>query len=63
MSNYKPTRKMKAVGVSGALTVAAVSIINIYFPGVGELMSAPIEALIVSVVTFISGYLTAEEKE
>ncbi len=63
MASLKPTRKMQAVGVSGALTVAAISIINIYFPGVGDLMSAPIEALIVSAITFISGYMTSENKE
>jgi len=62
MDNLTPTRKMKAVGISGALTVFVITVINIYFPGVGDLMSAPVEAAVVSLVTFASGWLTAEKK-
>ena len=61
MNSLSPTRKMKAVGLSGALTVFVISVINIYFPGVGDLMSAPVEAAVVSFVTFVSGYMTKEK--
>ncbi len=57
----KPTRKMAAVGISGALTTFIITIINIYFPGVGDLMSAPVEAAVVSAVAFVSGYMTKEK--
>lgn len=60
--NLKPTRKMTAVGLSGALTTFLITVVNIYFPGVGELMSAPIEAAVVAAVAFVSGYMTKEEK-
>lgn len=58
----KPTRKMAAVGISGALTTFLIAVVNIYFPGVGELMSAPIEAAVVAGIAFVSGYMTKEEK-
>ena len=57
---YKPTRKMSAVGISGALTTFIITVVNIYFPGVGELMSAPIEAAVVLAVAWVSGWITKE---
>lgn len=60
--NFKPTRKMTAVGLSGALTTFLITVVNVYFPGVGELMSAPIEAAVVAAVAFVSGYMVKEEK-
>jgi hypothetical protein len=57
-----PTRKMAAVGISGALTTFIITVVNIYFPGVGELLSPAIEATVVaavvSVANFASGYMT-----
>lgn len=58
----KPTRKMTAVGLSGAITTFLITVVNIYFPGVGELMSAPIEAAVVAAVAFVSGYMVPEKK-
>ncbi len=52
---------MAAVGISGALTTFIITIINIDFPGVGDLMSAPVEAAVVSAVAFVSGYMTKEK--
>lgn len=60
--SLKPTRKMTAVGLSGAITTFLITVVNIYFPGVGELMSAPIEAAVVAAVAFVSGWLTTEKK-
>ena len=57
-----PTRKMAAVGISGALTTFIITVVNIYFPGVGELMSAPIEAAVVAAIAFVSGYMTTEKE-
>ena len=59
--NFKPTRKMTAVGLSGAITTFLITVVNIYFPGVGELMSAPIEAAVVAAVAFASGWITKEK--
>lgn len=59
--SLKPTRKMAAVGLSGALTTFVIAILNIYAPGVGDLMSAPVEAAVVALVSFVSGYMVKEK--
>lgn len=63
MASLKVVPKMQAVGVSGALTVAAVTIINIYFPGVGDTLSVPIAVLLTSVINFVSGYMAPDTRE
>jgi hypothetical protein len=54
---------MNAVGLSSAITVFLITVVNLYFPGVGELMSAPIEAGVVALVAFAAGWLKGPDKK
>jgi len=55
-----PTRKMEAVGISGAITVALVAGINYLWPGVGDSYAIVIGAAVTWAVTSASGYITKE---
>ncbi len=59
----KPTRKVVATGVAGALTVAGVAAFNYYFPGLGEVVSPTIEAGAVALVAAVAGYFTKDRKQ
>ncbi len=61
--SLKPTKQMNAVGLSSAITVFLITVVNLYFPGVGELMSAPIEAGVVALVAFAAGWLKGPDKK
>ncbi len=61
--SLKPTRQMNTVGLTGAITTFAITVINLYFPGVGDMLSVPVEAGIVALVTFAAGWLHGPDKK
>ena len=52
-----PSRKVAAGGVAGILTVAALQLADLYYPGSAVLLSPLIDALAPVVVGFITSYL------
>lgn len=59
--NGKPTRKMRAVAIAGAISTALVAGTNYLWPGVGDQLSPVIWVTIPAVTVFIAGYFTKEE--
>jgi len=58
MNPFKPTRKMTAVGLAGALTTI---IITISRDAIGYEMSADLASALTTIISFGSGYLTKSE--
>lgn len=56
-----PTRKIKATGIAGALTAAAIGALHWWSPELAAVLDAPIEAGIVAVVATVAGYMTRDE--
>ncbi len=52
-----PTRKVAAGGIAGILITAAIALVNIYLPGVGDMLSPVITAAITTAVAFITSYM------
>ena len=55
-----PTRKVKATGIAGALTAAALGALHWWSPEMASVLGAPVEAGIVAVVATVAGYMTRE---
>lgn len=51
-----PTRKVAAGGIAGILTVAALQIAELYYPGSSVLLSPVIDSLAPVIVGFITSY-------
>jgi hypothetical protein len=58
-----PTRKITAVGLSGIISVAIIAALDAWVPGLGELISESVYAIIPVVVATASGWLVRERKE
>ena len=57
-----PTRKLQAVGISGILAIAVLSIADLYFPGLSTVIEAPVYAGVTLAVSLVSGYFTKNAK-
>jgi hypothetical protein len=55
-----PTRKVKATGIAGALTAAAIGALHWWSPEFAAVLGGPVEALIVAAVATVSGYMTRD---
>ncbi len=55
-----PTRKVSAVGITGAVTVAIIAGVNALWPGVGDQAAPVIAAAVTWLAAFLGGYLTRE---
>ena len=56
-----PTRKVKATGIAGALTAAALGALHWWSPELASVLAAPVEAWIVAVVATVAGYMTHDK--
>lgn len=56
----RPTRKVAACGIAGALTTALIAGVNYQWPGYGETVGQLASPAIVVVVSFIAGWFTRE---
>jgi hypothetical protein len=57
-----PTRKMKATAVGSIIAIAILSIIDVYAPGLGAVLSEPVYAAVAVASGLISGWFTKEAK-
>ncbi len=57
-----PTRKMTANGLGGVIAIGVLAALEAYYPGLGEILSEPVYALVAVVSGFISGYFVKEAK-
>jgi hypothetical protein len=55
-----PSRKIKATGIAGALSAAAIGALHWWSPELASVLGAPVEAGIVAVVATVAGYMTRE---
>lgn len=53
-----PTRKIAAVGISGAISVAIVAAVNHYWPGFGDQNAMVIGSVVTWIAATISGFMT-----
>ena len=53
-----PTRKVTAATIAGVLTTAAVSLVDAYYPGIGQALTPALQGAITVAVTFIAAYFT-----
>lgn len=60
---YTPTRKITAVGVSGIVSVAILAALDEWVPGLGELMSEYVYAVVPVVIATFSGWFIKERKQ
>ena len=56
----KPTRKVTAVGIAGALTAALIAGVNHQWPGVGDQIGPVAGPVITAGVAFVAAYFTRE---
>ena len=56
-----PTRKIKATGIAGALTAAALGALHWWSPELASVLGAPVEAGIVALVATVAGYMTRDK--
>jgi hypothetical protein len=56
-----PTRKVKAGGIAGALTAAALGALNWWSPEFAAVLGGPVEGAIVVVVSTLTSYMTREK--
>lgn len=56
----RPTRKIKATGIAGALTAAALGVLHWWQPELAAMLGGPLEGVIVAVVATVAGYFTRE---
>jgi hypothetical protein len=59
----KPTRKLSAVGIAGALTAALIAGVNHQWPGVGDQIGPVAGYVIPLIVAWVAGYYTLERAE
>jgi predicted acyltransferase len=59
----KPTRKLSAVGIAGALTAALIAGVNHQWPGVGDQIGPAAGYVIPLIVAWVAGYFTRERAE
>ncbi len=57
-----PTRKMTATGIGGIVTVAILAALDAWVPGLGDIMSVEVSALVAIAGAWLSGYMTQERK-
>ena len=55
-----PTRKVKATGIAGALTAAALGALHWWSPEWAAVLGGPVETGIVAVVATVAGYMTRD---
>ena len=55
-----PTRKIKATGIAGALTAAAIGALHWWSPELAAVLGGPIEGAIVAAAAFAAGYFTRD---
>jgi hypothetical protein len=55
-----PTRKIKATGIAGGITAAALGALHWWSPELAAVLGGPVEAGIVAVVATVAGYVTRE---
>ena len=56
-----PTRKIKATGIAGALSAAALGALHWWSPELASVLGGPVEAGIVAVVATVAGYMTRDK--
>jgi hypothetical protein len=56
----KPTRKVSAAGIAGALTAALIAGVNYQWPGVGDQIGPLAGPAITAAVAFLAGYFARE---
>jgi hypothetical protein len=56
----RPTRKVAAGGIAGAITAALMAGVNHQWPGYGEAVGQFASPLIVAAVSFVASYMTRE---
>ncbi len=59
----KPTRKVTAVGIAGALTAALIAAVNHQWPGVGDQIGPVAGSIITALAVVVGGWLTRERAE
>jgi hypothetical protein len=57
-----PVRKLQGTGVAGILTIAILSLLDLYVPGLSEVISEPVYAGVVLAVGLVGGYFTKSAK-
>jgi hypothetical protein len=57
-----PTRKVAATGIGGILSVAVLAGLNAWVPGLGDILTEPVYALVAVAGAWLSGYITKERK-
>jgi|LakMenE18May11ns_1017448.scaffolds.fasta_scaffold9556615_2 hypothetical protein len=56
----RPTRKVSAAGIAGALTAALIAGVNYLWPGVGDHVGPVAGPVITAGVAFVAAYFTRE---
>jgi hypothetical protein len=54
------SRKIKATGIAGALAIGIVTLLNNYYPTLGDAFGPAVEQILVLVIALIFGYITRE---
>lgn len=57
-----PTRKMTATGIGGIVAVGILAAANAWIPGLGDIISEPVYALVAVAGAWFTGYMTKERK-
>lgn len=56
-----PTRKIRATGIAGAITAAAIGALHWWSPELAAVLGAPVEGAIVAVVATVAGYVVRDK--
>lgn len=57
-----PTRKMTATGIGGIIAVGILAAANAWIPGLGDIISEPVYALVAVAGAWLTGYMTKERQ-
>jgi hypothetical protein len=57
-----PTRKMAATGIGGVVTLAILAALDAWVPGLGDILSGEVTAIVTLVGAWVSGYMAKERK-